>query len=105
MAHDGYLTTTDVAKLLKISFSTVQKMAREGRISALKVGRLWRYPPQSPAILLYKQEQKQTRKRKSADNGKEVVARRNGLKEFAKLASDIGFVEPFEREPLYGSRA
>jgi excisionase family DNA binding protein len=105
MTHDGYLTTTDVAKLLKLNYHTVQKMAREGRISALKIGRLWRYPPQSPAILLYKQEQKPSRKPKSADSGKEVISHRNGLKEFAKLASDIGFVEPFEREQLYGSRA
>jgi excisionase family DNA binding protein len=105
MTHDGYLTTTDVAKLLKLSFGTVQKMAREGRISALKVGRLWRFPPQSPAILLYKQEQKPSRRPKNADSGKEVSSHRNGLKEFAKLASEIGFVEPFDRDNLYGSRA
>lgn len=94
MAHDGYLTTTDVAKLLKLSFGTIQKMAREGRISALKIGRLWRYPPQSPAILLYKQEQKQTRKRKS-ENAEKISARRNGLKEFIKHAADIGLIEAF----------
>jgi len=93
MAHDGYLTTKDVAKLLRVSFSTVQKMAREGRISALRVGKLWRFPAQSPAILLYKQEQKSLRKRKSAENGSETKARRNGLKEFLKLASDIGLEE------------
>ncbi len=93
MAHDGYLTTKDVAKLLKLSFSTVQKMAREGRISALRVGRLWRFTPQSPTILLYKQEQKQSRKRRS-DNGEKISATRNGLKEFVKLAADIGVLEP-----------
>ena len=94
MAHDGYLTTKDVAKLLKLSFSTVQKMAREGRISALKVGRLWRFPPQSPSILLHKQEQKLTRLRRSSDIGKELTDTcRNGLKEFVKLAADIGLVE------------
>ena len=96
MAHDGYLTTKDVAKLLKVSFSTVQKMAREGNISALRVGRLWRFPPQSPTILLYKQEQKQARKRKS-DNLERLTATRNGLKEFVKLATDIGFMEGDER--------
>jgi excisionase family DNA binding protein len=93
MAHDGYLTTTDVAKLLKISGSTVQKMAREGRISALKVGRLWRFPPQSPTILLHKQEQKHTRRRKSQNEGTDIPSRRNGLREFVKLAADIGLIE------------
>lgn len=92
MAHDGYLTTTDVAKLLRLSGGTVQKMARDGRISALKMGRLWRFPPQSPGILLYKQEQKQLRKRKS-ENGEKTAASRNGLKEFVKLAAEIGIVE------------
>lgn len=92
MAHDGYLTTTDVARLLKLSGGTVQKMAREGRISALKVGRLWRFPPQSPGILLYKEEQKQTRKRKSEASEK-FANTRNGLKEFVKLAADIGLIE------------
>ena len=104
MAHDGYLTTTDVAKLLRLSYGTVQKMAREGRISALKVGRLWRFPPQSPAILLYKQEQKQTRKRKSADAASETNLRRNGLKEFVKLATDIGLIEDFQPEQVMRSR-
>ena len=104
MAHDGYLTTTDVARLLKLSGGTVQKMAREGRISALKVGRLWRFPPQSPGILLYKQEQKQTRKRKSADGGEKVVTSRNGLREFVKLATDIGLLEAHERLRVMRSR-
>ena len=104
MAHDGYLTTIDVAKLLKISGGTVQKMAREGRISALKVGRLWRFPPQSPGILLYKQEQKQTRKRKSANGGEKATTMRNGLKEFVKLATDIGLIEAHEQEQIIRSR-
>ena len=103
MAHDGYLTTTDVAKLLKLSGDTVQKMAREGRISALKVGRLWRFPPQSPGILLYKQEQKHTRKRKSAETDEKLVLR-NGLKEFLKLATDIGLIEAYEPEQVLRSR-
>jgi excisionase family DNA binding protein len=103
VAHDGYLTTKDVAKLLKVSFSTVQKMAREGRISALRVGRLWRFPPQSPTILLYKQEQKHARKRKS-DNGEKISSSRNGLKEFVKLASDIGVIEASVHEQVMRSR-
>ena len=103
-AHDGYLTTTDVARLLRLSYGTVQKMAREGRISALKVGRLWRYPPQSPSILLYKQDQKQTRKRKSTENGEKVAATRNGLKEFVKLATDLGLIEAHATEPMMRSR-
>lgn len=100
MVQSEYITTAEVAKLLKISSSTAQRMAREGRISALKVGKLWRFPAQSPGILLYKQEQKATR-RKATDSSKDSDPR-NGFKGFLKLAADVGFIEPLEREKLYG---
>jgi excisionase family DNA binding protein len=102
MTASDFITTAEVAALLKISVSTVQRMAREGRITALKVGKLWRFPAQSPHILLYKQEQVKRRKEKSPE-GKETVAR-NGLREFVRLACDLGFVEPLDRQKLYGGR-
>jgi excisionase family DNA binding protein len=102
MTASDFITTAEVAALLKISVSTVQRMAREGRITALKVGKLWRFPAQSPHILLYKQEQVKRRKEKSAE-GKDAVAR-NGLREFVRLACDLGFVEPLDRQKLYGGR-
>ena len=105
MTKEEFLTTAEVAKLLKVSSGTVQKIAREGRISALKVGHLWRFPLQSPGILLYKQEQKSLRRRKSAKEDKDAGMRRNGLKELAKLATDLGFIEPFQRDNLYGRSA
>jgi excisionase family DNA binding protein len=92
MVPSDYITTAEVAALLKISPSTAQRMAREGRISALKVGKLWRFPAQSPGILLYKQEQKTLRKRKANANGD--APQKNGLKAFLKLATDVGFIEP-----------
>ena len=46
MTASEFITTAEVATLLKISVSTVQRMAREGRITALKVGKLWRFPAQ-----------------------------------------------------------
>lgn len=79
-----YLTTEEVAGLLKLSTSTVQKMAREGRLTALKVGRLWRFPPQSPTVHLYKQKQATASERISSAHG-----RANGLKELVKAASDL----------------
>jgi excisionase family DNA binding protein len=100
MSKDEYVTTAEVAKLLRISASTAQRMAREGRISAMKVGKLWRFPAQSPGILLYKEQQKLTR-RKPSDAEREADPR-NGLKGFLKLAADVGFIEPLEREKLYG---
>jgi excisionase family DNA binding protein len=102
MSKDEYITTAEIARLLKISVSTVQRMAREGRLSALKVGKLWRFPAQSPGILLYKQEQKGSRREKPAAG--EPAPQKNGLREFVRLAADLGFHEPFERDALYGGR-
>ena len=102
MAPSEFITTAEVAKLLKISSSTVQRMAREGRITALKVGKLWRFPAQSPHILLYKQEQAKRRKDKTEAKD---AAPKNGLREFVKLACDVGFIEPLVREkPAGGGR-
>jgi len=103
MVQSDYITTAEVAKLLKISSSTAQRMAREGRISALKVGKLWRFPAQSPGILLYKEQQRITR-HKPSDAARDADPR-NGLKGFLKLAADVGFIESFDRDKLYGGRA
>lgn len=92
MVPGEYITTAEVARLLKISASTAQRMAREGRISALKVGKLWRFPAQSPGILLYKQQQQRLRPAK-ADAAESDAPQRNGLKAFLKLAADVGFIE------------
>jgi excisionase family DNA binding protein len=100
MSPSEFITTTEVATLLKISPSTVQRMAREGRITALKVGKLWRFPSQSPHILLYKQEQTKRRKEKAGES--KDSAPKNGLREFVKLACDLGFQEPLVRGKLAG---
>ncbi|HEY3293908.1 MAG TPA: helix-turn-helix domain-containing protein [bacterium] len=102
MVQSDYITTADVAKLLKISASTAQRMAREGRISALKVGKLWRFPAQSPGILLYKEQQKITRQ-PPTDAAMDADPR-NGLKGFLKLACEIGFMDHVDRETLTGGR-
>lgn len=101
MVQSDFITTAEVAQLLRISESTAQRMAREGRISALKVGKLWRFPAQSPGILLYKEGQKAARKAKAEASADP----RNGLKGFLKLAADVGFIEPLDREALAGRRA
>jgi excisionase family DNA binding protein len=102
MVQSDYITTADVAKLLKISASTAQRMAREGRISALKVGKLWRFPAQSPGILLYKEQQRVTRL--GPTEGVREADPRNGLKGFLKLAADVGYIEPLDRAALPGGR-
>jgi excisionase family DNA binding protein len=100
MVQPDYITTAEVAKLLKISLSTVTRMAREGRLPALKVGKLWRFPAASPDILLYKQQQSA---RRTTDAGKDAPAK-NGLHEFVRLAADIGILEPLERAALNGRK-
>ena len=104
MAQGDFITTAEVAQLLRISSSTVQKMAREGRLAAFKVGKLWRFPAQSPGILLYKKEQTLARQKESADAKKESAPQRNGLREFLKSAADIGFIEPLDRDKLHGGK-
>ena len=82
------LTTAEAAKLLKVSPGTVQKLAREGSLAAFKVGKQWRFPHQSPSILLYKQKQMSKgtgRKLKTKVNWKQ----RSGWGELLKLAADV----------------
>jgi excisionase family DNA binding protein len=105
MTPGEYITTTEVAALLKISESTVTRMAREGRLSALKVGKLWRFPAQSPGILLYQREQTQLRRAEKAPGKEAAIPQKNGLREFVKLAADVGFREPFVRETLTEARS
>lgn len=85
-----YLTTSEVAKLLKVSSSTVGRLAREGNLAAFKVGKQWRFPRQSPDILLYKQKQAARMdsargKVKSKVNWKQ----RSGWGELLKLAAPV----------------
>jgi excisionase family DNA binding protein len=105
MAQSEYITTVEVARLLKISISTVTRMAREGRLTAIKVGKLWRFPAQSPGILLYKQEQQAQRKARAATGGEDGEKLRNGLHEFHKAAAELHVIEPFDRDQLYGNRS
>lgn len=40
----SYLTTRDVQDLIRVDKSTIYRMAEDGRIPAVKVGRQWRFP-------------------------------------------------------------
>ena len=85
-----FLTTIEVARELKISTSTAQRMARDGVLIALKVGKLWRFPKQTVEIHLYKLQQR-ARWNKEKEGG--ALRPRNGLKEFLKLARPIGLID------------
>ena len=39
-----FLTTQDVQELLHVDKSTVYRMAEDGRLPGVKVGRQWRFP-------------------------------------------------------------
>jgi excisionase family DNA binding protein len=90
MPKSDYMTTIEVAKLLKLSTSTVTRLARVGIIPAIKVGKLWRFTLQDTQIRLYKQNQE----RRSAE---EVVEQKNGWNSFLKLAADIGYLEAMDQ--------
>ena len=40
----GYLTTRDLQDLIRVDKSTIYRMAEDGRLPAVKVGRQWRFP-------------------------------------------------------------
>lgn len=44
MHQQHYLTATDITDLLRIDKSTVYRMAEDGRLEAVRVGRQWRFP-------------------------------------------------------------
>lgn len=37
-------TTKEVAEILKLNIETIKRMARDGRIKAVKLGKQWRIP-------------------------------------------------------------
>ena len=43
MQEERYLTATDLTRMLRIDKSTVYRMAEDGRLRAVKVGRQWRF--------------------------------------------------------------
>lgn len=44
MQEQHYLTASDLTRLLRIDKSTVYRMAEDGRLRGVKVGRQWRFP-------------------------------------------------------------
>jgi excisionase family DNA binding protein len=44
MQEQHYLTATDLTRMLRIDKSTVYRMAEDGRLRGVKVGRQWRFP-------------------------------------------------------------
>jgi excisionase family DNA binding protein len=46
------LTTQDVQELINVDKSTIYRMAEDGRLPAVKVGRQWRFPASAVASLL-----------------------------------------------------
>jgi excisionase family DNA binding protein len=42
--HDRLLTTRDVQDMINVDRSTIYRMAEDGRLPAVKVGRQWRFP-------------------------------------------------------------
>jgi excisionase family DNA binding protein len=46
------LTTRDVQELINVDKSTIYRMAEDGRLPAVKVGRQWRFPASAVASLL-----------------------------------------------------
>jgi excisionase family DNA binding protein len=85
MPKADYITTAEVAKALKLSTSTVTRLARAGIIPAIKVGKLWRFDLQDTQIRLHKQNQH----RQAPIDGEQ----KNGWNSFLRLATDIGYVE------------
>lgn len=52
MQQKRYLTATDITDLLRIDKSTVYRMAEDGRLEGVRVGRQWRFPAEQFDALL-----------------------------------------------------
>jgi excisionase family DNA binding protein len=44
---ENFLTAEEVAELLKLSPYTIREYAKDGKIPAIKFGRMWRFSPQA----------------------------------------------------------
>jgi excisionase family DNA binding protein len=47
-----YLTTRDLQDLIRVDKSTIYRMAEDGRIPAVKIGRQWRFPESEVRLML-----------------------------------------------------
>jgi len=56
---DAVMTIKELSKYLKISRSTLYKLAQEGKLPAQKVGRHWRFHREAVDAWLKNQNQKQ----------------------------------------------
>lgn len=56
--HANLLTTRDVQSLIKVDRSTIYRMAEDGRLPAIKVGRQWRFPEDRLHEWLHRHESK-----------------------------------------------
>ena len=93
MTRENLLTTFEVAERLKVSASTVRRLARQGRLPAVRVGRLWRF---------YSQELSLTIRQRKLAGTKKKRRRRSGFFDWRSFVTDIGFVEPFNRSEIRG---
>ena len=86
------MTTHEVALRLKVSDSTVRRMARQGRLPAMRVGKLWRFPLQELSVKLRQRKLGAARAKRR---------RRSGFFDWRNFTTDIGFIEPFNRSENY----
>ena len=93
MTREKLLTTQEAAQQLKVSVSTVTRMARSGRLPGMRVGKLWRFS-QSELTLKLRQQKLAGQKKKRR--------RRGGFVDWRSVVTDIGFVEPFNRHEIPG---
>jgi excisionase family DNA binding protein len=95
MIKEELLTTHEVAAQLRVSASTVRRMARLGRLPALRVGHLWRFEQQDLTVKLHQQKlaNKQGKRR-----------RRSGLFDWRSFVTEVGFVEPFNRNEIHARK-
>ena len=89
MAGEEYLTTSEAAKLLKVSRGTVCMLAREGRLPAIRVGVQWRIPHEAPELWLYRQKQTAVRSKATSKFESGARTKRSGFDDLVKLAAPI----------------
>jgi len=75
------MTTQEMAKYLKLHEITICKLAADGKIPAIRIGRVWRFDKNAVDEWISKgQSTEQTDKKSKAGRKKSVKKKRNAVK-------------------------
>ena len=101
------MTTQEMAKYLKVREITICKLAGEGKIPAIRIGRVWRFDKLAVDKWIMTSQKNAIKKEKRVSAGdsnpKKIKKRRKGRK-IATSTNDIELQDNKPRPPVYKLR-